>query len=121
MPEDISIDQDNQIIAVRSWGHISASDLASSRDRIFEIHKETGIRKVLIDAREQKSFPKIMDSYKASEKLGKNPVSRKLKYAIVPSLHTKKELRFLETTSLNRGLSVMIHESRERAIEWLKK
>ena len=120
MPETISIDPLNQIIVVRSSGHITVSDLASSRERIFEIYKETGINKVLVDAREQKSFITITDSYRRADDFGENPISRELKFAILPSIHTEKELRFLETTSRNKGLNVMIHESKESAIDWLK-
>ena len=120
MPEEITIDTLNHIIVVRSWGHIMPSDLASSRDRIFEIYAETGICKVLVDCREQQSFPKTFDLYRHSENVGENPISRKLKYAVVPSGQTKEELRFLETTSMNRGLNVRIHDSKEEAIEWLK-
>jgi hypothetical protein len=120
MPEEISIDTLSQIVVVRSSGHITVNDLASSREQIFEIYRETGINKVLVDAREQKSFITITDSYRRADDLGENPISRKLKFAILPSIRTEKELRFIETTSRNKGLSVMIHDSKESAIKWLK-
>jgi hypothetical protein len=120
MPEEISIDPLNHIIVVRSSGHITVNDLTSSREKIFEIYSETGINKVLVDAREQKSFITITDSYRRTDDFGENPISRKLKFAVLPSIHTEKELRFLETASRNKGLHVMIHDSKESAIKWLK-
>ncbi|MFC1884428.1 hypothetical protein ACFL2O_06645 [Thermodesulfobacteriota bacterium] len=120
MPEEVSIDATNGIIVVRSWGHITPSDMISSRDKIFEIYDETKIDKVLIDGRKQQSFLKAIDTYEYSEEIGKDSRSRKIKYAIVPSKDSIEDLNFLETASQNRGLSVMIHESMESAKSWLK-
>ena len=120
MPEEVKIDTDNQIIVVKSYGHISASDVASTRDRIFEIHDETGIDKVLIDAREQLSFLQTLDTYNFSEGVGKDSRSRELKYAIIPSVKTIKDLHFLETVTVNRRITVMIHDNKESAVNSLK-
>jgi hypothetical protein len=120
MPEEISIDDNNGIIVVRSLGHITPDDMISSRDKIFEIYEETRINKVLIDGREQESFLKAIDTYEYSEEIGKDPRSRILKYAIVPSKKSMEDLNFLETASQNRGLTVMIHDSMESAMSWLK-
>jgi len=61
-----------------------------------------------------------LDTYNFSEGVGKDSRSRKIKYALVPSPVTIKDLRFLETTTLNRGIRVMIHNNIEDAIKWLK-
>jgi hypothetical protein len=49
MPEEISIDMENGIIFVKSWGHISTGDPASSRDKIFEIYDQKGLNKAVIE------------------------------------------------------------------------
>jgi hypothetical protein len=120
MPEEITVDKKRGIILVRSWGDISYEDLVSSREKTFVLYVETGIDKILVDARQQKSMITIGETYDFSESIGRDSRSRKMKWAIVPSKHTKAGARFLETTSRNRGLNVMIHDTIESALKWLK-
>ena len=99
MPQEISIDEKNGIILVRSWGQVSIIDMISSRDEIFRIYSRTGIDKVLVDGRQQHSFLKVVDSYQFTEEIGRDSRSRKIRYAVVPSGLTMEDLCFLETTS----------------------
>jgi hypothetical protein len=120
MPEEVTLDKKNGIILVRSWGKISYDDISLSREKIFELYNKTGIDKVLVDARKLKAMITIGEAYDFSDSIGKDPISRKIKYAFVPSKHIIKEARFLETTSRNRGLNVGIHETIDSALKWLK-
>ena len=120
MPEVVSVDEKNGVILVRSWGDISYDDLNSTREITFSLYEKTGINKILVDAREQKSMITIGESYDFGDDIGKDPRSRNMKWAIVPSKHTREGTRFLETTSRNRGLNVKIHDDIESALKWLK-
>jgi len=120
MPEEVSVDEKNGIILVRSWGNISYDDINSSRKTTFSLYEKTGINKILVDAREQKSMMTIGESYDFSDSIGKDPRSRRMKWAIVPSKYTRKGTRFLETASRNRGLNVRMHDDIESALKWLK-
>ncbi|MFH1754416.1 MAG: hypothetical protein ABIA59_01825 [Candidatus Latescibacterota bacterium] len=121
MPEDITLDKKNKIIIVTSWGDVTFTDVKGSRDKIYQMYEETGIDKVLVDARKQTSFLKALETYDITE--GSSDLdfkSKRIKWAVVPSKKTRKELRFLETASLNRGLIVKLFDTMEEAIQWLK-
>ena len=120
MPEEISVDRENKVVVVRSWGHVSKQDVGSSTDRVCEICGETGINKVLIDAREQHSYLKTVETYEHGKYVEENAISRRIKWAIVPSGRTLGALRFLETTALNRGLNFKVVDSMEQAMTWFE-
>ena len=118
MPETISIDDQKGIILIESRGHLVVDDLAKSKESVLQIVKTKGLKKVMIDATNQKSLPSTMSLHSFASELPKLSIG--LRQAIVISEQTPKDMKFIETVSLNRGASIKIFSSRENALSWLQ-
>lgn len=116
MPEEITINNDLQIIEVMSVGDITINDLESSMATVKKINSETGFTKILVDTTREKSFP---DTFKVHTFASLMP--RGMQFALVSNegQPTKKHVRYVETVAINRGLLVQEFNSKSAALEWL--
>ena len=119
MPEIVSINEQDAIIQVDSYGSVNEYDLTQSLGSVLKIVEEKGLNKILINAATQTSLtPSAKDLQYFALKL--SILSRNLKHAIVVSPHTFESLYFLETVSVSRGVSMRIFGSCDTALAWLK-
>ncbi len=121
MPETVSINEDLGIICVRSYGEVTEQDLHTSRELTAKAYQEHGFTNVLVDAREEVSLPQTASLYDFVSGLLGADMPRTMKFALVVSEHTKRDLAFIETVAVNRGLLVSIFDSCSAAVAWLTK
>ncbi len=117
MPETVTIDEALGLIRVDSSGDVLAGDLARSLRSVLGIVEAKGLRKVLVDTREQTSLPSVLVLYEFGEKLSE--LTRDLKHAVVVSRHSLKDLRVVATVSRNRGVQMDFFDCPEAALAWL--
>lgn len=116
MPETVNINSELNIIEVMSFGDVTEEDAKSSLFSVERLSRETGISKVLVDTTEEKSLPEIFDIYRFASNL-----PRGVSFAVLvkESQDTKREVHFIETVAINRGLLVQKFTSRNEALKWL--
>ena len=119
MPEDVTVLEGQEIIKVHSWGIIKPRDLWKTLQTVMRIHDESGLRKVLVDATGENTFPATGDVFDFGEELAKAH-DKGMQFAIVTSPGTALDLQFLETVARNRGGFVQNFMSEEEALIWLK-
>ncbi len=117
MPETVTIDEALGLIRVVSAGDVLASDLARSLESVLGIVEARGLRKVLVDTREQTSLPSALVLYEFGTRLSDR--TRGLKHAVVVSPRSIKDLRVLATVARNRGVQLEFFDCPEAALEWL--
>ena len=116
MPEDVTINDDLRIIEVYSHGSVSKENILASIASVKQITNETGIKSVLVDTTEEKTFPSAVGIINFVEQL-----PRYTKFAVLVSSDqvTKDDVEFAETAAYNRGFLLKIFTSKKEAIEWL--
>ncbi len=116
MPDLVSLLEKHQIIEIKSYGDVTINDLKTSLSLVNEIHENTGITKVLVDARDQKSLPSTSNIFEFGVQL-----PYKLHFALVidKDQKTGNDVHFLETVAFNRGFTINTFTSRITAIDWL--
>lgn len=118
MPEEVSILEDLGIIQVDSFGVVTEGDLLASMEEVLAIHKQRGLSRVFVDASHETSLPNTFPLHKFADVLSKNATA--LRFAVLVSDAVREDLRFLETSTRNRGMQVRMFDSRDEAIAWLK-
>jgi hypothetical protein len=116
MPDVISINTELNLIEVRSTGVVRKNDILSSIAKIIEIHKETGLNKVLVDTTRQASMPMATEAF---EIFSNWPPELKLAFLTRPQQPTEEDIIFAETVGVNRSGRMKIFQDQSAAIEWL--
>ena len=118
MPEEVYTN--NGVIIIRSWGCVSEEEIYTSKEKVKEIAEETGLNKLLIDARQRTALPGITALYLFVGSIAADPLLRRLKCALVFSEETTEESVFLEDAANNRGIRFKLFQTKEEAFNWLK-
>jgi hypothetical protein len=117
MPEKVSVDKTLNIIVVHSFGSVAIEHMAESVQTVQQLHRETGINKVLVDASELSAMPSTSEMFELAKGF-----PRVLKIAVLISklklLH--EALHFAETVAKNRGANIHLFQSKIEAVEWLQ-
>ena len=118
MPETVTHNEELGIIEVHSFDVISKEDISSSANLVKHISKETGIKKVLVNALEIKSMPSVADIFSLYKVFPRN-----VKIAVLCSKEQPafKDMVFTETVALTRGISLRLFISKTDAFQWLKR
>ncbi len=116
MPETVNIKSELNIIEVISFGDVTVEDVTATLPSVVKLSRETGINKVFVDTTEEKSLPETFAIYNFASKL-----PRSLSFAVLvkESQDTKRDVHFIETVAMNRGLLVQTFTSRNEALKWL--
>jgi hypothetical protein len=116
MPETVTLNEELGIIEVRSYGIVSANDMASSIESVKKISKKTGIDRVLVDASDLQAMPDTVDIYDLA-----NEFPRRTWIAVVGSEDQTsfRDLVFGETVATNRGVYIRVFTSEADALKWL--
>lgn len=115
MPDVIKINEESDIVEIKSFGVVSKKDIKSSIAKATQINEEIGINKVLVDTTEQESMPNTFDIFFLFSRF-----PRDLRVALLANQDqsTLKDIIFSGTVAVNRGITVRIFKSREKALSW---
>ena len=114
MPNTVEYREDQKIIRVDSFGHTSIEDWNNSLDSVLKINRQTGVTRILVDTRRQKSSPNTSHLFDFAANL---PIA--LRFAVVVSDSTRTGLDSVETAGRNRGKSIRLFNDDEKAMDWL--
>ena len=107
----------NSEIALFRWsGPITIEDRLRNLKRMVDFCHENGLRKLIIDGRDQESMTNTIESFDFGTEVPK--AFRGLKVAVV---HRKDDdaLKFIETVAANRGSPTRAFVDFDKAREWL--
>ena len=113
MPEAVALDREKQLMRVRFDPNATVDDWKSTLVLVRQLSEETGIRRVLIDVRDQTELANTTTLYEFARQLPKS-----ISFAVVCDIHLENH-RFIETVATNRGLRVKDFITEPDAIEWL--
>ena len=116
MPDKIRVNEDRGIIEVQSYGVVTKEDIAESINKIQQIGKTKGIKKILVDTTKQETMPSTVDVF---EIFSNFPRGFRLATLIQRSQATAEVLRFVETVGVNRAFPVKIFYEKDQALQWL--
>ena len=116
MPETVRVSNELGIIEVRSFDDVSLADVDNSLMEIEGIRKETGVDKVLVDAREQISMPGMADVFQIASSL---PNSLRIAFLLSEGQSTEEDIRFVATLAANGGVAVQAFSFKDEALQWL--
>ena len=91
MPEEVTFDEASGIARVRAWGVDTIDDWLESRDRVIELYESHGIRRVLVDAREQESGPSTGEIFEFGETW-----PHEIRVAILSGQRNREDQEFLD-------------------------
>jgi hypothetical protein len=102
-------------------GYLSAGDLRDSALATLTLGRVRGTHRFLGNCRDLKGSCSVVDLYSLAERVTSFHRSAGFHEALVlPELEAPAlDVRFWETTCVNRGLDVRVFASRDRAIDWL--
>lgn len=116
MKENVFYNPELGMIEVISMGQVSTDDLLSDWQEVLSLLSAHQTNLVLVDATQQEALATTSALFRFSKMLKYSTY-----YGIVQGSLTKKDLRFLETTSLNKAKQLRVFKNRADAIEWLNK
>lgn len=105
-------------IAVFRWvGPITLKDRRDNTQRMQQFCKKRGLRRIIIDGREQESETDIVDSYEFGAEV---PVEMAGLTLAVVHRPDDESLKFIETVAYNRGSRTRAFQDFEAARAWLE-
>ena len=116
MPETVSLNEDLEIIEVRSFDDVSLSDVDNSLLAVEALHEKNGVAKVLVDVREHTSMPKMSGAFQIASSI---PRFIKLALLFSEGQPTEEDIHFVETMANSGGATVQSFTSKEEALAWL--
>ncbi len=118
MPDLLTINKDENIIEIKSYGVVSKNDIKESIAKIKQIYNEIGINKIIVDTTKQESMPDTMGIFDIF-----TTFPRDFKVALIRNdgQVTSEDIHFIETIAHNRGIMIKAFSSIDDAKEWLHK
>jgi hypothetical protein len=123
----IEILPDELLLRVSISGDFSLNESNSIATRIFQHLGQHALQKVLVDFRQVKGEPKVIERFLhavfiASEmdRFAGAGVSRATRFAYLGTEPMIDRGRFGETVAVNRGINVKVTDSMEEALRWLE-
>jgi hypothetical protein len=102
-------------------GYLSAAELRDAALATLTLGRASGTHRFLGNCRELRGACSVVDLYSLAERVTSFHRNTEFREALVlPELEEPaQDVRFWETTCLNRGLFVRVFATRDGAIEWL--
>ena len=114
----ISSSMNEGILEIILTGEFKSGSLEQIKNEVVEIEKSVNIKSELIDIRKIKGHPSVTEIYYFARSF---PSDRsKINTALVDIAENADIKLFLETTTLNTGLSFKFFTDIDAAREWLK-
>ena len=114
---DLDILQGTDIAVFRWVGPITLEDRRQNTHRMREFCEQRGLRRVIIDGREQQSETDIVDSYEFGAAVPTEMPGLTLAVVHRPD---DESLKFIETVAYNRGSRTRAFQDFEAARAWLE-
>lgn len=111
-----------KIVELVFSGRLTAQESREATSKAIALGKEYGDADALVDAMEVELDVSIIDLLDLPERLYvEEEMNRRIRVAVVSPRLPKKQgdVRFYETSCLNRGWQVRLWPNRDDAIEWL--
>jgi len=118
MSDEISVDKANGFIFIKSPYLVGLLDLSKSLEIIHKISKYKGLNKVMIDASNMFLCPSMLHLRSHAHELSRR--SSFMKYAIVISEKTYKNILYLELAAKEHNVNMKIFNTQKDAFSWLK-
>jgi len=110
----ITVDAERRFLRFQFDQRATVSDWVEARATFLRLSEETGIRRALVDVREQRAAGPTMELFEFGENIPSGMV-----FAVLSNPH-RDDHGFVETVALNRGKNVRLFFGPEQdAIEWL--
>jgi hypothetical protein len=114
MQGTITVDAERRFLRFQFDQRATVSDWVEAQAIFLRLSEETGIRRALVDVRQQQDAGLGMEVFQFG-----NNIPSGMVFAVLSGPH-RADHRFVETVALNRGKSVrLFFGSEEEAIEWL--
>lgn len=114
MQGTITVDPERRFLRIRFGPHATVKDWVEARGLFLRLSAETGIRRGLVDVREQQVAGPMMELFEFGQQIPSG-----MAFAVLSDPHADDH-KFVETVALNRGKTVcLFFGSEEEAIEWL--
>ncbi|MDJ0700523.1 MAG: hypothetical protein QNJ07_11765 [Woeseiaceae bacterium] len=114
---DLDILQGSDIAVFRWIGPITLEDRRRNASRMTEFCRKRGVRRIIVDGREQQSETDIMDSYEFGAEVPTQMPGLTLAIVHRPD---DESLKFIETVAYNRGSRTRAFQDFEAARAWLE-
>ena len=116
MPDKISVNEKLKFATILSHGKVTKADIEESMNTVTKLFHDGRINRVLVDTTKQESVPSVISFYELSKKF---PSRLKIALLATEEQTSFADLKFFETTSLNKGKYLNIFHSIEDAKHWL--
>ena len=116
MPDEICVNERDNIIEVVYAGILTRQDIESTRTKFQGILAEKSIDSIFVDMTRLESAPSIFDIF---EIISSIPAGLKIAMLITPSSPIIREVTFAETVGRNRGTTIKICLDQNEARQWL--
>ena len=114
MQAAITIDPERRFLRFLFDQRATVRDWVEARAVFLQLSKETGIRRALVDVRDQQVAGPVTELFEFGDSIPSG-----MAFAVLSNPHSGDH-RFVENVALNRGKSVrLFFGSEEEAIEWL--
>lgn len=120
MPIDIQILGKDKVILINCIGSINLEELAIGRRKVYDLHKEKGITRVLVNSTMLDKQVLTSDMYHHTMNLINDYTLSRLIYAIIATEIHNDSAMFFEHMVLNHGIKSQIFHSKEEALQWLE-
>jgi len=117
MPDTLKVDNEKEIIEIRSYGTLTKVDMEKSIEGLMELKRKHGIDKVLIDTTKLDSVPNTIEIF---ETMANFPHGFKVAIIIDKNKAIASDIRFGETVAMNRGKNIKVFSNNSSAINWLE-
>ena len=110
----ITVDEQRRFLRFQFDEHATVNDWREAQAAFLRLSKETGIRRALVDVRNQKAAGPEIDLFEFGRDIPSG-----MMFAVLSNPH-RGDHKFVETVALNRGKNVrLFFGSEKEAIEWL--
>jgi hypothetical protein len=117
MPEIVDINEEFQMIHVKSVGDVSDNDLKQTLSELIKLIKEKGYARIFVDHSKASSFPEAVPAFNFGAEVGRFLQGTSI--ALVTSKRTESDIAFFKDVASARGATVLIFYSEKPAIQWL--
>jgi hypothetical protein len=118
MPATFMVSEDSSYVIGRVIGQHTGAMQRPVMDELFSLIVATGVRRALVDAREQQRPISTLEIYDLWEEMAPR-IPRGVKFAVVVGWQISGR-PFIEDVAVNRGVTIRYFNDMEQALRWLR-
>jgi hypothetical protein len=122
VPETVSFSQLEKIVEVRSSGHLTVLEMTTSKEEVERLFSENEVKGIFVDVRNVRSMPTSVSLVDFVDSILRSLTPQKTRFALLMTQtegEVVREMRFIETVGVNRGLLCRLFEDEDQARQWL--